>query len=274
MLNQNENSDYSQNKEQANQVPHSRHPSNRTEPTRRIGTATMGVTLVVCGVLLICFFFKPFDLFSLMKFSPILLILLGIETLWQYFRHKGENLRYDFMGTFFSLTVILIAGCFSVFYPLYMTYGPANWKVEEQVCGEIENEIYQQLPENIPVASLNVECDISSVSPSTQSISINELTSGDSVTLYFTLKQQENLSSFSQNVRTLLDNLSNVSYPNLSVYVEALCPEGDYSIWLYDRFAMRYSVQEIQQATEIDRYYSEELESEEALTLGSSTENV
>ena len=67
------------------------------------------------------------------------------------------------------------------------------WKVEEQVCGEIENEIYQQLPENIPVASLNVECDISSVSPSTQSISINELTSGDSVTLYFTLKQQENL---------------------------------------------------------------------------------
>ena len=120
----------------------------------------------------------------------------------------------------------------------------------------------------------SVECDISSISPSTQSISINELTSGDSVTLYFTLKQQENLSSFSQNVRTLLDNLSNVSYPNLSVYVEALCPEGDYSIWLYDRFAMRYSVQEIQQATEIDRYYSEELESEEALTLGSSTENV
>lgn len=125
MLNQNENSDYSQNKEQANQIPHSRHPSNRAEPTRRIGTATMGVTLVVCGVLLICFFFKPFDLFSLMKFSPILLILLGIETLWQYFRHKGENLRYDFMGAFFSLTVILIAGCFSVFYPLYMTYGLA-----------------------------------------------------------------------------------------------------------------------------------------------------
>ena len=149
MLNQNENSDYSQNKEQANQVPHSHHSSKCAEPTRRIGTATMGVTLVVCGVLLICFFFKPFDLFSLMKFSPILLILLGIETLWQYFRHKGENLRYDFMGTFFSLTVILVAGCFSVFYPLYMTYGPANWKVEEQVCGEIENEIYQQLPENI-----------------------------------------------------------------------------------------------------------------------------
>ena len=37
---------------------------------------------------------------------------------------------------------------------------------------------------------------------------------------------------------------------------------------------MRYSVQEIQQATEIDLYYSEELESEETLTLGSSTENV
>ena len=102
MLNQNENSDYSQNKEQANQIPHSRHPSNRAEPTRRIGTATMGVTLVVCGVLLICFFFKPFDLLSLMKFSPILLILLGIELYGSIFATKEKISATILWGPFQS----------------------------------------------------------------------------------------------------------------------------------------------------------------------------
>ena len=38
----------------------------------------MGVTLILVGIILLVFFFKPFDLFSLMRFSPVLLILLGI----------------------------------------------------------------------------------------------------------------------------------------------------------------------------------------------------
>ena len=119
MLNQNENSDCTNNKKQAEQNtgakttpnpedrfnayepnpnrPHSKHAkSSGQAPARRIGTATMGFTLVLVGILLIIFLFKPFDIFQLMKFSPILLILLGVEMLWQYFSSHGQNLKYDF----------------------------------------------------------------------------------------------------------------------------------------------------------------------------------
>ena len=84
MLNQNDYSDSNQNREQNNRSnsgptpnPYQPHqPPKR--PTRRIGTLTMGVTLILVGIILLVFFFKPFDLFSLMRFSPVLLILLGV----------------------------------------------------------------------------------------------------------------------------------------------------------------------------------------------------
>ena len=139
MLNQNDYSELNQNREQNNRSssgptpnPYQPHqPPKR--PTRRIGTLTMGVTLILVGIILLVFFFKPFDLFSLMRFSPVLLILLGIEIIWQYSRHHGEELRYDFWGTLFCLLVICVACFCSVFYPLYMEFGPASWKVEQQV---------------------------------------------------------------------------------------------------------------------------------------------
>ncbi len=114
MLNQNDYSESNQNKEQNNRsnsgpTPNPYQPPRR--PTRRIGTLTMGVTLILVGIILLVFFFKPFDLFSLMRFSPVLLILLGIEIIWQYSRHHGEELRYDFWGTLFCLLVICVA-CF------------------------------------------------------------------------------------------------------------------------------------------------------------------
>ena len=71
MLNQNDYSESNQNREQSNKsnggpTPNP-HQSPR-RPTRRIGTLTMGVTLILVGIILLVFFFKPFDLFSLCAF--------------------------------------------------------------------------------------------------------------------------------------------------------------------------------------------------------------
>ena len=229
MLNQNDYSESSQNREQSNKsnggpTPNPHQPPRR--PTRRIGTLTMGVTLILVGIILLVFFFKPFDLFSLMRFSPVLLILLGIEIIWQYSRHHGEELRYDFWGTLFCLLVICVACFCSVFYPLYMEFGPASWKVEQQVSGEIRNELYQQIP----------------VTPARESMSAQELTSADRVVLYITLGNQTDKAGFAQQIRTLFDSIDPEQYPNLSARVFADYEGGRYIAYLNDRFSMRLDV--------------------------------
>lgn len=245
MLNQNDYSESSQNREQSNRsnggsTPNPHQPPRR--PTRRIGTLTMGVTLILVGIILLVFFFKPFDLFNLMRFSPVLLILLGIEIIWQYSRHHGEELRYDFWGTLFCLLVICVACFCSVFYPLYMEFGPASWKVEQQVSGEIRNELYQQIPASMNVEALDVECEINSVTPDKQSMSTQELTTADEVTLYINLGMQADKTSFAQQIRTLFDSIDPEQYPNLSARVFADYEGGRYIAYLNDRFSMRLDV--------------------------------
>lgn len=245
MLNQNDYSESNQNREQSNRsnggsTPNLHQPPRR--PTRRIGTLTMGVTLILVGIILLVFFFKPFDLFSLMRFSPVLLILLGIEIIWQYSRHHGEELRYDFWGTLFCLLVICVACFCSVFYPLYMEFGPASWKVEQQVSGEIRNELYQQIPASMNVEALDVECEINSVTPDKQSMSAQELTTADEVTLYINLGMQADKTSFAQQIRTLFDSIDPEQYPNLSARVFADYEGGRYIAYLNDRFSMRLDV--------------------------------
>ena len=245
MLNQNDYSESNQNREQSNKsnggpTPNPHQPPRR--PTRRIGTLTMGVTLILVGIILLVFFFKRFDLFSLMRFSPVLLILLGIEIIWQYSRHHGEELRYDFWGTLFCLLVICVACFCSVFYPLYMEFGPASWKVEQQVSGEIRNELYQQIPASMNVEALDVECEINSVTPDKQSMSAQELTTADEVTLYINLGMQADKTSFAQQIRTLFDSIDPEQYPNLSARVFADYEGGRYIAYLNDRFSMRLDV--------------------------------
>lgn len=63
---------------------------------RRVGTLTLGIVLILMGL---AFFsrliFPEYSLRILLDFWPIVLIILGIETLVSYFINTQERLRYD-----------------------------------------------------------------------------------------------------------------------------------------------------------------------------------
>ena len=65
-------------------------------PVRRVGTLTLGVCLIVCGVLFLCYFFVPhFNWELALKIAPAAgLILLGCEVL--YFAAKAPALEVRF----------------------------------------------------------------------------------------------------------------------------------------------------------------------------------
>ena len=80
------------------------------QKTRRVGTLTMGLCLIACGViLLLSVFFPAIDLSLVGKLSPGILVFLGIEILFAYFTAgDGAKLKYDFASGFYCF--ILICG--------------------------------------------------------------------------------------------------------------------------------------------------------------------
>ena len=74
-------------------------------PIRRVGTFTVGVTLVATGVLmLLALCFPELDLRWALRLTPLPLIGLGVETL--LYARGGERLRYDWVGMLLSCLLV------------------------------------------------------------------------------------------------------------------------------------------------------------------------
>ncbi len=82
----------------------------QTAPVRRVGTLTLGLTLVVAGILmLVSLFYPQIDLSLALKLSPVLLILLGIETLVA--ARGGGKVKYDWVGMLLCFILTCAALC-------------------------------------------------------------------------------------------------------------------------------------------------------------------
>lgn len=78
-------------------------------PVRRVGTLTLGVCLIACGVLFLCYFFVPhFNWDLALKIAPAAgLILLGCEVL--YFAARPQRWKYDFLSVFLCIVLMVSA---------------------------------------------------------------------------------------------------------------------------------------------------------------------
>ena len=76
---------------------------------RRVGSIALALVLIAAGVLLIVYQFVPqFDLLKILKFSPVILIVLGVEMLY-YSARPDVKVKFDWLamlGTAFTLCVI------------------------------------------------------------------------------------------------------------------------------------------------------------------------
>lgn len=82
-------------------------PRPAAEPQgRRVGTVTVGVTLVVAGCAMLAKLFWPnLELLWLLRFSPAILIGIGVETLFA--SRSNSRLRYDWAG----ILLCFLTGC-------------------------------------------------------------------------------------------------------------------------------------------------------------------
>ena len=114
---------------------------------RRVGSIAFALVLIAAGVLLIVYQFVPqFDLLKILKFSPVILIALGIEML-VYCARPDVKVKFDWLamlGTAFTLCIVGTAALL----PLAISeWGPARSYAQSRIESQ-KNRGHVQRPEH------------------------------------------------------------------------------------------------------------------------------
>ena len=113
--------------------------------TRRVGTLAFALVLILAGVLLMLYQIVPaFNLLQIVKFSPVILIVLGIEML-VYSAKPDVLVKFDWLamlGTAFTLCVVGAAALL----PLAVSeWGPARSSAISRIETEKVDTLYSAL---------------------------------------------------------------------------------------------------------------------------------
>lgn len=128
---------------------------------RRVGSIAFALVLIAAGVLLIVYQFVPqFDLLKILKFSPVILIALGIEML-VYSARPDVKVKFDWLamlGTAFTLCIVGTAALL----PLAISeWNPARDYARNRIESQKTDAMYSALTADpalkAKLNSLNVE---------------------------------------------------------------------------------------------------------------------
>ena len=176
---------------------------------RRVGSIAFALVLIAAGVLLIVYQFVPqFDLLKILKFSPVILIALGIEML-VYSARPDVKVKFDWLamlGTAFTLCIVGTAALL----PLAISeWGPARNYAQTRIESQKADAMYSALTPN---PALKAKTDSLSVD-----VWFNHDTDGDYTLL--TLGNAESPLAFEAGDRTLA---------TLEMELAGLTPSGEY----------------------------------------------
>lgn len=115
---------------------------------RRVGSIAFALVLIAAGVLLIVYQLVPqFDLLKILKFSPVILIALGIEML-VYSARPDVKVKFDWLamlGTAFTLCIVGTAALL----PLAISeWGPARNYAQTRIESQKADAMYSALTPN------------------------------------------------------------------------------------------------------------------------------
>lgn len=128
---------------------------------RRVGSIAFALVLIAAGVLLMVYQLVPqFDLLKILKFSPVLLIVLGVEMLY-YSARPDVKVKFDWLamlGTAFTLCVVGTAALL----PLAISeWNPASDYARNRIESQKADAMYSALTADpalkAKLNSLNVE---------------------------------------------------------------------------------------------------------------------
>lgn len=201
---------------------------------RRVGTFTMGVTMILVGVLLVCSLFGwGLQLEWVFRFSPLILVALGVEVLVGAFS-KGTKLKYDFLSIFVCGILTLAALAFSAVPFVLQYFGPSHELAERRV----ETEIYEKVLNSLPGEGLEMLNVSAAIQRPVQNAETASLQAGDYLTVSVTLSASDE-ADFLAKAMKINAALADVKTSNISVYYTSAEKDGTkWELQVYDRLQL------------------------------------
>lgn len=129
------------------------------QKVRRVGTVTLGIVLIVMGALLIWAMFEPgFSVLTIAKFSPAILILVGVEMIIGYFRSGGEKVKYDFLSMFVCF-LLIFGSLIGTMVPALARVTVGWTQIEDRLHDDVEDSIYEATKDLKTIDHITVSID-------------------------------------------------------------------------------------------------------------------
>lgn len=200
---------------------------------RRVGTFTMGVTMILVGLLIVCSLFGwGIPLEWVFRFSPLILVALGVEVLVGAFS-KGTKLKYDFLSIVVCGLLTLAALAFSAA-PLALEYfGPSHELAERRV----ETKIYEKVLNSLPGEGLEMLNVSAAIQRPVQNAETASLQAGDYLTVSVTLSASDEADFLAKAAKI---NAALADLPSrVSVYYSSAEKDGTkWELQVYDRLQL------------------------------------
>lgn len=120
-------------------------PAEPPKKVRRVGTMAFALLLIAGGALLLVQQFMPkANLLTVLKFAPVILIVLGIEVL-VYSAKPDVKLKFDWLGILGCAFILVTVGAASLMPMAYRWLGVDNRYAENRIEQQVVDSMYQQL---------------------------------------------------------------------------------------------------------------------------------
>ena len=165
-------------------------PAEPPKKVRRVGTVAFAVLLIAGGVLLLAQQFMPkANLLAVLKFSPVILIVLGIEVL-VYSAKPNVKLKFDWLGILGCAFILVVVGTAALMPMAWKWLGIDNRTAENRLEQQVVDSMYQQLsadPElKSQISSMYATAYFNHIDPENEDYTLQP---GDTLILYLNFRQ-------------------------------------------------------------------------------------
>ena len=165
-------------------------PAEPPKKVRRVGTIAFAVLLIAGGVLLLAQQFMPkANLLAVLKFSPVILIVLGIEVL-VYSTKPNVKLKFDWLGILGCAFILVVVGTAALMPMAWKWLGVDNRTAENRLEQQVVDSMYQQLsadPElKSQISSMYATAYFNHIDPENEDYTLQP---GDTLILYLNFRQ-------------------------------------------------------------------------------------
>lgn len=226
------------------------------KPARRVGVFTMGFSLIGAGVLAIYALINPaVDVLHLIRYTPAILILLGLEILAYAIFQRHSRLQYDFLSMFTCFVLIFGSLLIAAVPAAIENWGPGRGYTETRIENEIYDLCYESLNGSDEVTSLDVHVRLTNPELE-KDMSYTSLVDADLVNVNVMLsKEYPSAEAFAASCRTLMNQLAKTG-----VQFDGLAFEADgktrYELHLEGRYQLNMNAKELEAL--VDSYSDEE----------------